>query len=96
MGEGKILWISPEENRFQSSGEFKWCIFCGGAVEFSRRGKAYGVVRYGKDGKITAYAAGEPASEITFDTADEALEFPINGERLRDIITKVEVTFRSI
>ncbi len=35
-------------------------------------------------------------TERWYDTADELLEFQIDGERLRDIITKVDVNDRTI
>ena len=93
---GKRIFISDEDNRFQSISEFKWCLMCGGEIEFRWNGKTYGVIRYGTDGKITVYEANNKESERVFDSSDDALEYMIGDEHMRDIITQVEVMFRSI
>lgn len=93
---GKRIFISDEDNRFQSISEFKWCLMCGGEIEFCWNGKTYGVIRYGTDGKITVYEANNKESERVFDSSDDALEYMIGDEHMRDIITQVEVMFRSI
>ena len=93
---GKRIFISDEDNRFQSTSEFKWCLMCGGEIEFRWNGKTYGVIRYGTDGKITVYEANNKESERVFDSSDDALEYMIGDEHMRDIITQVEVMFRSI
>ena len=88
--------MSPEDNRFETIGDFKWCLECGGEIQFCWKGQHYGVVRYGLNHKITAYRAHDEASQRAYDSADEALEYMVRNDRLRDIITKVEVIFRSI
>lgn len=93
---GKRIFISDEDNRFKSISEFKWCLMCGGEIEFRWNGKSYGVIRYGIDGKITVYEANNKESERVFDSSDDALEYMIGDECMRDIITQVEVIFRSI
>ena len=94
--KGKTFYMSPEDNRFETIGDFKWCLDCGGEIQFCWKGQEYGVVRYGLDHKITAYRAYDAASERAYDSAEEALEFMVGEDRLRDIITQVEVIFRSI
>ena len=94
--QGKTIYISPEDNRFETIGDFKWCLECGGEIQFCWKGQDYGVVRYGLDHKITVYRAHGKPSERAYDSADGALEYRIGEERLRDIITQVEVIFRSI
>ena len=94
--KGKIIYMSPEDNRFETISDFKWCMKCGGEIEFRWKGQEYGVVRYGIDDKITVYRAHDKASQQTYDSSDEALEYMIGNDRLRDIITAVEVLFRSI
>ncbi|MEE1060481.1 MAG: hypothetical protein UH080_01490 [Ruminococcus sp.] len=37
-----------------------------------------------------------PSDEMWGDTADEILEYIVSGDRLRDVITKVEVIVRTI
>lgn len=93
---GKTFYISPEDNRFETISDFKWCLHCGGETVFCWKGQKYGAVRYGLDDKITVYRANDSDSERAYDTADDALEYMVGDDRLRDIITQVEVLFRSI
>ena len=68
----------------------------GGEVEFIWKGTRYGAVRYGQGNRISVYVANRQETERFYDTADEALEYMVGEDRLRDVITKVEVRFRSI
>ena len=77
---------TPEENRFETISEFKWCIECGGEIEFIWDGKIYDIVIY------EAYSD----KESYYKTADELLEHLIDGDRLRDMVTHMEVTDRTI
>lgn len=94
--KGKVIYISPEDNRFETISDFKWCLKCGGEIQFRWKGIDYGVVRYGINKKITAYRAHDPESQVAYNSSDEALEFMVGEDRLRDIITEVEILFRSI
>ncbi len=54
---------------------------------------------YEKDGVPYNLASHEPCKDADghfYETADEALEYLIDGVRLHDIITKVKVTDRTI
>ena len=95
---------STEDNRFKSISDFKSCVNCGGEVQLEWKGKVYGIWP-----KLSR-TPGVPlqmlisqvltddmeSTELWCDTADEVLEYVIDGDRLRDIITKVEVTDRTI
>ena len=87
---------TPEQNRFKTISDFKWCINRGGEVEFMWKGICYGVVRYGTNNKITIYEAYKPETEKVCDTADDALEYMVGTDRLRDVITQVTVIDRTI
>ena len=87
---------TPEQDRFVSISDFKACMHWGGEVEFIWKGTRYGAVRYGQGNKISVYVANRQETERLYDTADEALEYMVGEDRLRDVITKVEVRFRSI
>lgn len=76
--------------------DFKWCVGCGGEVQFRWQGQTHGVVRYGLDNKITVYRYDDSNSQRAYDSADAALAYRIIENCLRDIITQVEVIFRSI
>lgn len=102
---------SFEEDRFQSISEFKWCVNDGGEVEFEWKGKAYSITHpegkinigegcYQKNGKYynvishTEYVPGD--GDLWGDTADEILEYNMNGDKLRDVVTQIKVWSRSI
>ena len=87
---------SLEDNRFKSISDFKWCMKCGGEVEIEWNGIHYGIIRYGTDDKITIYVWNCPETECCFNTADDALEYMVGSDRLRDVITQVTVLDRSI
>jgi len=92
---------TPEENRFKTISEFKWCIHDGGEVAFDWNGKSYGVfpkVKPTPDSE-TMILIGEDDKEETcryYTTIEELLEHPVDGVKLREIITQVEVTDRMI
>ena len=81
---------------FETISEFKRSINWGAEIEFEWNGTVYDVIRYGTNGKITIYAANKPATEKVCETADEALEYMVGEDRLRDVITKVHVVARTI
>ena len=93
-----------EDNRFKTISEFKWSVQCGAEIEFVWKDKTFGI--FSKLQKtpdspiqilITQVLIDNPeATEGWYDTPDEALEYVVDGERLRDIITRVEVTDRTI
>ena len=71
-------------------------VSAGGAeIEFEWNGITYGVVRYGTDNKITIYIANRPETEKVCETADDALEYMVGEDRLRDVITQVHVLART-
>ena len=85
-----------KKNCFKSISDFKWCIERGGEVEFMWKGISYGAIRYGTDNMITLYEAYKPETEGVYETADDALEYMVGGDRLRDVITQVTVLNRTI
>ena len=87
---------TPEDNRFETISDFEDCMIRGGEVEFIWKNIHYGAIRYGTDDKITLYVANKPETEQVYDTPDDALEYIVGGDRLRDVITQVTVLFRSV
>ena len=87
---------SLEDNRFKTIDDFKWCIHRGGEVELMWKGIHFGIIRYGIDNKITIYLWDQPGTEQVFDSTDDALEYRVGGDRLRDVITQVTVIDRTI
>lgn len=87
---------SPEELRFKTISEFKFCMDCGAELDFMWKEIHVGIVPYGRDKKISIYLWNQPETEQVFDTADDALEYMVGSDRLRDIITQVTVLDRTI
>ena len=85
---------SLEENRFKTISDFEDCMIRGGEVEFIWDTVTYIITH--PEGKINIIEAYKPETEKWCDTADQVLEYIIGGKKLRNIITKVEVVFRSI
>ena len=81
------------EDNFKTISVFKECIIRGGEPVFEWNGVRYGVCFAG-DGYCIAHTDG--SCERIYNTPDELLEYMVDGERLRDIITKVYVVSRSI
>lgn len=101
-----IMRNSLEDNRFKTIGDFKDCMIRGGEVEFvwKDRDRLFGIfsgVKKTPNSPVQIlitriYVDNSEPTEMWCDTADEVLEYIIDGDRLRDIITKVEVTSRTI
>ncbi len=95
---------SPEENRFKTISDFKWCVNGGGEVEFCVGERIFGVfpkLKRTSDSPeqiliCEKFVENQGRTERWSNTADEALEYMIDGVRLRDIITEVEVTDRTV
>lgn len=87
---------TPEQNRFKTISDFKWSINCGAEIEIEWKDVSYGIIRYGTDNKITIYVFDQPETERCFDSADDALEYMLGEDRLRDVITQVKVWARTI
>lgn len=102
--------VKNEEDRFKTISEFKWCVDCGGEVEFKWKGKLYSITHpegrinigegcYEKDGKyynMNSHAEYSQNDDMWGDTADEILEYIVSGDKLRDVITQVDVIVRTI
>ena len=102
---GEILYIPNDGSlNFASISDFKWCVSHGGEVEFKWNGKVFGI--WSKLRKIPKDPFQILISQVMIediedtekwcDTADEVLEYIVDGVRLREIITEVEVTARTI
>lgn len=95
---------SEEDDRFKSISDFKWCINGGGEVVFVWKGKTYGISpKLKKSPELPEQILisqilieNQEETEMWCDSPDEALEYLIDGIRLRDIITEVVVTDRTI
>jgi len=85
---------TPEENRFKTISDFKWCINDGGEVEFIWKGKPYSITH--PDGKISICQGSNYSEAVDVNEADELLDYSLGEDKLRDVITQVEVLYRTI
>ncbi|WP_040195474.1 hypothetical protein [Candidatus Soleaferrea massiliensis] len=101
----KVIYTKDDGSlNFTSISDFKWCIDCGGEVVFIWKDKTYGITPklkkspYSPAQMLISQIEVEnmEQTEKWCDTADELLEYTIDGDRLRDIITKVHVLDRTI
>ena len=83
-----------DEYNFKTISDFKWCMKQGGEVEFEWNGKEYSITH--PEGMINICESSTEENEKNYKTADEALEYMIDGQRLREIIIKVKVLDRTI
>lgn len=86
-----------EDDRFESIEEFKDCIGRGDEIEFEWKGVHFGMsgCQPKPEHRIMAYLWNQPDTEQYFDTPDDALEYIVAGDRLRDIITQIDVLSRA-
>lgn len=84
---------SEEGNRFKTISEFKECIIRGGEPVFVWNGESYGVC-FADNGYCIARVDG--TGEKMCSTPESVLEYLLDGDRLRDVITCVTVISRNI
>jgi len=105
MGKGKIIY-STDDDSFKTISEFKYSLNHGSEIVIEWKGKSYGIAsticKYegAPEQKLISLIESSDEemdrSEKWCDTADEVLDYMLGEDKLRDIITKVEVTYRTI
>ncbi len=81
---------------FESISEFKLCMNCsGGEVEFRWHGKDYACTHV-QDGSMCISEANKQETALFSNNIEEILDYLIDGQKLREMITDVEVLFKSI
>ena len=93
-----------EENRFKTISDFKQCVNRGGEIEFEYHERVFGIFPLLKQNPESEYQIlicekfvdNQAETEKWYDTADDVLEYMIDGVRLRDVITEVIVWDRTI
>lgn len=105
-----IIVNSNINQNFESISDFIWCMKAHGEVEFEYQGKAYSITHangfidigegyYIRDGIAYNVKSNDKCIDMVgkqYKTADEALEYTIDGIRLREIITEVKVIVRTV
>lgn len=82
----------PEALRFKTISDFKWSMRYGAEVVIEWKDKEFGIWSDRSTIRITTI----DAEEQTFNSVEDALEYIICGDRLRDVITQVTVIDRTI
>ena len=87
-----------EDDRFESIAEFKDCIGRGDEIEFEWKGVHFGMsgCQPKPEHRIMAYLWNQPDTEQYFDTPDDALEYIVAGDRLRDIIAWLDFVVHTV
>lgn len=87
-----VIWYDPETLRFKTISDFKDSLDRGGEIVIEWKGEEYGIFNNGE----RVYICAASLLPLYFDTADELLEYRVGGDRLRDVITEVEVIERAV
>jgi len=83
-----------ENLNFQTISDFKWCMKAHGEVEFKWDNKPYSITH--PNGKMSICQGNHYSEAFDAETADELLNYLMDGVPLRDVITKVTVIDRTI
>lgn len=80
---------------FDTISDFKQCIMSGAEVEFCWKDIDYTITWY--DGKVGICRIGYSETDREYDNATELLSYQLaTGELLKDVVTQVEVTSRTL
>ena len=83
-----------EDINFKTVREFKFAVNHGSEIQFEWNNKDYAITH--PDGMIYVCEAYTEKNAKQYKTVDEALEYIIDGQKLSEIITKVQVWDRTI
>lgn len=104
-------YIPVYETRFESISDFTWSVTSGAEINFIWKNKMYVIIGCDargiafsegcclKDDKyynVVSHTEYNIEDELIFDTVDALLDLMLEGDRLRDIITQVRVTDRTV
>ncbi len=84
-----------EQPQFVSISDFKDSLIRGGEIEFQWKGLIYNISRYHPDGFTISHSRNRETEKV-YSSPDELLEYPVSGDRLREVITQVEVRDRMV
>ena len=81
-------------SKFEDLDDFRDSLLHGREIVFEYNGKEYGIFLF--DDGIYAARSEHYETEKVYQTPDEALEYTIDGVKIKDIITTVEIVHRGI
>lgn len=79
---------------FATISEFKTCMRWGAEVVIEWKNEEYGI--WSENGVIRITHTYHPEDTRIFESSEEALEYMVGSDRLRDVITQVTVIDRTI
>lgn len=83
--------------QFESISDFKFSLIHGREIEFRWNGVDYGAFHEGVgDKSFLLCESYKKNTDAYFHSADELLDFVIQGKKLREIITNIEVLWRNL
>ena len=91
----KITHEEIEINRFKTIGEFSLSLLHGNEINFVYNQKLYGIFSPEKDIYIISDLHSD-STELRCYKIDDILNYPICEHKLREIITQVDVVYRTI
>ena len=95
--EVRYFTYSPEAWRFKTISEFKNSVNRGAEITFEWNGREYHICPVWPNGEVKyCIAPLDTQQDTVYKNADDMLEYIIDDTRLRDIITKAEVTDRTL
>lgn len=85
------LGYNPDDDKFETLGEFKFYISRGFNVGFEYNGVEYGIEGHNNSFDIWIYNGGDIANGLTL---EETLDYKFDGVKLRDLILDATITER--
>ena len=89
----KINNYNPDDYKFESLGEFKFCLSCGANVGFEYNGVEYGLEGHNNSFDIWIYKKGDIANNLTL---EQVLDYEIDGVKIRYLILTAEIIERAL
>lgn len=100
--------VSSDDMKFESLADFKWSLESGGEIVFEWNGKGFGAFKHMQktpDSSKKFFIGPSDSTKKEYsniykdcyaDSIDEILDYEIDGNKLRDIVTKIIVEWRGV
>lgn len=86
----------PDYNKFNTISDFKWCVIHGGEIEFVWKDKIYSIT-HDTNKQIGISQIYRQDTEQIYENVDQLLTYTLEtGEKLNDIITRAEISSRTL
>lgn len=86
----------PDYNKLNTISDFKWCVIHGGEIEFVWKDKIYSIT-HDTNKQIGISQIYRQDTEEVYENVDQLLTYTLEtGEKLNDIITRAEISSRTL